>query len=354
MLNKKSVCFIYPWATFGGVERVLLNRALAIRRYLPSIHIDFFFLHDSGGLRPLMAAMEKYGLNENSSVVSSLSREYDLAFVIDCPQGIDLCIKRGQRYVVECHTSYTENRAYLRNIATSCERVITPSASFSKMLQDEFPHLTPRIGELRNFVPWDILDNASISNRILPKWTKTPILFFGRLDCLKDPISLLDAYQDLNARRKNEFMLLLCGPRSSEVKLDYEISKRSLEGRTVVLPAVPFASATRLFDSIAAANGIFVSPSKGESFGLSAAEAISSLVPVVLSDIEAHRNLVKGYERQFIYQLGDARQLAQRIEEANDCYSDAIKAMQVVRNQFSALAFIDDWNKLFKELDIDQ
>jgi glycosyltransferase involved in cell wall biosynthesis len=352
MLNKKSVCFIYPWATFGGVERVLLNRALAIRSYLPSVHIDFFFMHDSGGLRPLMAAMEKYGLNENSSVVSSLSRPYDMTFVIDCPQGIDLCIKRGQRYVVECHTSYAENRTYLRNIAASCERVITPSAGFSKMLRSEFPHLAESISELRNFVPWDILHKADVSQCILPKWTRTPILFFGRLDLLKDPVSLLDAYQDLDARRKNEFMLLLCGPRSAEVKLDHEISKRSLEGKAVVLPAVPFASATRLFDSVAAANGIFVSPSKGESFGLSAAEAISSLVPVVLSDIEAHRNLVKGYEAQFTYRLGDAKQLGQRIEEINDSYSDARKAMQVVRDQFSALAFVDDWKKLFKELDI--
>ena len=52
------VCFIYPWATFGGVERVLLNRALAFKHYLPEIMVDFYFLHDSGGLAPLAAAMK--------------------------------------------------------------------------------------------------------------------------------------------------------------------------------------------------------------------------------------------------------------------------------------------------------
>lgn len=47
---KIRVCFIYPWATFGGVERVLLNRALAFKRHLPEIMVDFYFLRDAGGL----------------------------------------------------------------------------------------------------------------------------------------------------------------------------------------------------------------------------------------------------------------------------------------------------------------
>lgn len=346
------VCFIYPWATFGGVERVLLNRALAFKHYLPSIKVDFYFLHDSGGLLPLASAMSQYGLEATSSIVYSIERDYDLVFIIDCPQAIDLCVQRSQRYVVECHTSYAENRSYLANLPDSCERVITPSPIFSDLIRNEFPRLRVGISELRNFVPWDINSLESDSDTCLPNWTRKPILFFGRLDRLKDPLSLLDAFQILDRRRRGEFMLLFCGPKSPEIDLEKEISKRSLEGNTVTLPAIPFASAGRLFDAVSRSEGLFVSPSKGESFGLSAAEAISSLIPVVLSDIKAHVNLVSDYEQELTYPLGDTKQLSARIEAVFDGYTGACEAVANARNTFSATSFIEDWKLLFQELDI--
>ena len=347
-----KVCFIYPWATFGGVERVLLNRAMAFKQYLPSVIADFYFLHDSGGLLPLAAAINQYGLECTSSIVHSLERSYDLVFIIDCPQAINFCVQRSQRYVVECHTSYEENRNYIANLPDSCERVITPSVVFSNLIKNEFPKLKARVSELRNFVPWDIQESKSIIESKFPSWTKKPILFFGRLDHLKDPLALLNAFQMLERRRKGEFMLLFCGPISQEIDLPKEISKRSLDSFSVVLPAIPFASAGRLFAAVSRAGGLFVSPSKGESFGLSAAEAISSLVPVVLSDIEAHVNLVRGFEKKLTYSTGDDAQLSIRIETVFDDYDNACEAVAIARNLFSATSFIDDWKLLFKELEI--
>jgi glycosyltransferase involved in cell wall biosynthesis len=350
------VCFIYPWATFGGVERVLLNRVLAFKHYLPEISVDIYFLHDSGGLAPLAAAMTQYGLNATSSIsiVSSIDRDYDLAFIIDCPRAIDMCVRRSQRYVVECHTAYTENRGYLANLSDTCERVITPSFVFSDLIRNENPRLPSPVSELRNFVPWDIHSQEFPLDNCLPRWSRKPILFFGRLDRLKDPLSLLDAFQILERRRRGEFMLLFCGPRSSEIDLDKEISKRSLEGLSVVLPPVPFVSAGRLLNSVSLSGGLFVSPSKDESFGLSAAEAISSIVPVVLSNIKTHVELVKGYEKNLTYPLGDNMSLSERIESVFDNYAGACSAMAASRNAFSATAFIADWQRLFNELGIEQ
>ena len=87
------VCFIYPWATFGGVERVLLNRVLAFKHYLPEMSVDFYFLHDSGGLAPLKAAIDSIWAQRNYiNLVSSIDRDYDLVFIIDCPQAIDCAL----------------------------------------------------------------------------------------------------------------------------------------------------------------------------------------------------------------------------------------------------------------------
>lgn len=347
------VCFIYRWATFGGVERVLLNRALAFKHYLPSVVVDFYFLQDVGGLLPLAAAMSQYKLESTSSIVYLLERDYDLVFIIDCPEAIDLCVQRSQRYVIECHTPYAKNRDYLANLPNNCERVITPSSIFSNQIRNEFPDLRAQVSELRNFVPWDIHSSEPASDSYLPDWTRRPILFFGRLDRLKDPLSLLDAYQMLDSRRSGEFMLLFCGPNTSELDLQKEISKRSLEAHSVTLPPIPFASAGRLLNSVSRSGGLFVSPSKGESFGLSAAEAISSLVPVVLSNIEIHNYLVKGYEKSLTYPLGDNRTLSERIESVFDNYAEACSAVETARTAFSATAFIDDWKQLFCELGID-
>lgn len=347
-----KVCFIYPWATLGGVERILLNRALALKYYLPEIKIDFYFIHDSGGVASLEAAIIQYGLAENSSIISALNRDYDIVFVIDCPQAIELCIKQSRRYVVECHTAYAENRSYLAKLPKSCERVITPSSFFSDIIRSEFPKLPVLVTELRNFVPWDIYVEQLDLDNCLPPWSRKPILFFGRLDCLKDPLSLLDAFQMLEHRRRDEFMLLFCGPRSPEINLDDEIADRSLENLSVVLPPIPFLSARILLNSVSLSGGIFVSPSKGESFGLSAAEAISSLLPVVLSDIKAHVELVKGYEKYLTYSLGNIKQLSARIEAVFDDYSVACDAVIAARNTFSAKSFIEDWKHLFYELNI--
>ena len=346
------VCFIYPWATFGGVERVLLNRALAFKDYLPEVKADFYFLHDAGGLAPLAAALSQYELNETAKIVYSITQNYDLVFLIDCPQAIDLCTKRSQRFVVECHTSYSENRSYLHNLPSICERVITPSPIFSRLIRDELNNFSGKISELRNFVPWDIPSKKSPADSCLPHWSRKLVMFFGRLDHLKDPLSVLDAFQMLDRRRKDEFMLLFCGPRSSEIDLDKEILRRSLDGLTVVLPPIPFSVTEYLLDSVSRSGGVFVSTSKGESFGLSAAEAISSLIPVVLSDIEAHVDLVSGYEAIFTYPLGDIKKLSARIEAVFDNYSDARAAVAVARNSFSASSFVEDWRCLVNELNI--
>jgi len=344
------VCFLYPWATLGGVERMLLSRALAFQKFLPSVRVEFYFLRDSGGLAPLQYAIRRYDLEATTSIVHSLEGNYDCVFIIDCPQAIELCVQRSLRYVVECHTSYTANRAYLAKLPDSCEKVITPSSLFRHRIEREFPNLCGRVGELRNFVPWDIDISESGAEQVLPSWARRPILFLGRLDRLKDPVALLDALQILETRRPEEFMALFCGPKSPDIDIDHEIHRRTLGSLAVTLPAIPFASAGRLLMSVSRSRGIFVSPSKGESFGLSAAEAICSLVPVVLSDIKAHLNLIDGCDNEFTYPLGDANQLSARIESVFDNYDVAYESLTSARSKLSASSFIEDWMRIVREL----
>jgi len=269
---------------------------------------------------------------------------------VDCPQLFTELNSTSQRYIVECHTGYAENRRYLSTLPRECRVVATPSSRFCDLIRDEFRSLPASVFELANFVPWDIEEYQPRENIGLPEWTRKPILFFGRMDKLKDPIALLDAFQIIESRRRGEFLLILCGPKSIEINVKREIAKRGLGGIVVLMPPIPFHAGSSLMESVRRAQGIFVSPSRGESFGLSAAEAISSLLPPVLSDIDAHLDLVDDAGDLFTFPLGDIISLANRIEYLLDNHSDTEGVLRRLRGNFSAERFISNWEALLSEV----
>ena len=345
-----KICFAYPWATFGGCERVFINRAMAFKRHLPGVQLDFLFLSDGGGVKSFCAALKKYRLERVASVVQSLGSSYEVVSLVDCPQLFTKLNSSGQRYIVECHTGYAENRQYLSSLSRKCSAVATPSSRFCNLIRGEFRSLPASIFELTNFVPWDIEEYQPHEDIALPGWTRKPILFLGRMDKLKDPIALLDAFQIIERRRQGEFMLLLCGPKSIEINIEREIASRGLGGMTVLMPPIPFHAASSLMESVRRAGGIFVSPSRMESFGLSAAEAISGLLPPLLSDLDAHSDLIGDFGELFTFPLGDINAFATCIEYLLDNHSVNENLLRKLRGNFSAERFIKDWLKLLGEV----
>ncbi len=345
-----KVCFVYPWATFGGVERVLLNRLIAFKNYAPEVMADIIFLNNSAGLSSLQQAIKAHGIKAGVFVSQDFESYYDLIFCIDCPQAFEICKRQKLRYLVECHTSYPENRQYLQNLPSNCEGIIVPSQIFGKKIRYELGNTTFPINELRNFVPWDIDFIRVDSNSRRPKWNLKPILFFGRMDKLKDPLSLLDAFLLLEQKRPQEFMIILCGPQSNEIDIQQEIENRQITSKVILLPPVPFLSTNQLLEMVRDAGGIFVSPSRGESYGLSAAEAISSGMPVLLSNIDEHLFLVNGFESLLTYKLGNIEELSTSIENVFDNNHAAKTAAVSLRDRFSAQSFIDDWKQLLSSL----
>jgi glycosyltransferase involved in cell wall biosynthesis len=341
-----NACFAYPWATFGGIERVLLNRAIAFKSLADdAVEMDVYFLRDAGALSAFEQAIVAYKLEKQVRIVASLDeRRYDVISLIDCPQALFLCKTRNLSYMVECHTTYPGSRAYLKTLGSRCKGVLVPSRYLAGLIANEVPAAAGPVGLLRNFVPWDVELEAAAS-LILPAWSRLPLLFFGRMDSLKDPMALLDAFAVLEKKHSGRFMLVLCGPESPEIDIAEELRRRGTRHATVILPAVGFWAAHRLLLALAGIGGIFVSPSRSESFGLSAAEAISCGLPVVLSDIEPHRALVDN-NPFFLYPSGDHERLAERIAWLADHRTEAKNALEPLRNNLAARAFMEDWQAL--------
>ncbi len=339
------ICFAYPWATFGGCERVFLNRALSFMRSDPKVELSFYFMQDSGGLNAFRSAIIHYGLT-NCRIVENLTNDYDIVSLVDFPQAFAACDTIGLRYIVECHTGYPENRRYLGSLPSNCLGLVAPSPYFAELLNREFPNLKMQTQVLQNFVPWDVEGYNPTQSISLPKWTRRPILFLGRLDRLKDPVVILDALLKIEAVRPGEFMALFCGSDSAEVDLGFEIASRSLEGQVVRLPPIAFASVSTLLNAVVDSRGIFVSSSHAESFGLSAAEAICAQIPTVLSDIPSHRDLLQDMAEPTLFTVGDSGELARVLTEVADNYSRHQQIMGSLRNRFSASSFATNWDRL--------
>ena len=334
------LCFTYPWATFGGVERVMLDRIGVLAGLYPGLSFDLVFSHDSGGALALEQAIDRERLPARVVIDPRLALDegYELVHCIDHPDALKRCSESGIAHVAECHTAYRENRSYLRALPESTKAILVPSQLFLRELQSELePGERDKLALLRNFVR-----RRAVPPLRLPAWTGRPVLFFGRMDEHKNPAEFLSAMGLLARRAPGDFLAVLCGPVPSGCDLAAAIRREGLEGSSVVLPPVPFHATGRLLKAMSEAGALLVACSRGESFGLGVAEGLIEGMPVVLSDIAAHRHLVDGSEA-WLYPPGEPSALAERIEAAHRDHAVRSGQARALAKRFTESAFVSDW-----------
>lgn len=342
----RRVCFAYQWATYGGVERVFLNRAQAFKALGRDIDIEIHYGSDGGGLAAFNKSIKDLGLQERMRVVQRLDPgRYDAVFVIDSPALLPSRLTDDTRWVMECHTPYADNREYLRELPASIAHVVAPSHTFARLLREERPEIASRVRLLRNCVaPAPPSDGLR-----LPAWKQQPLLYFGRLDELKNPQGFIDLFGELERRTPGRYFGLIVGPELQGYGMASRIDMAQLRGKVVQLPPIPFLRTSALLAGWRGLRGAMISPSHGESFGLAAAEAIAAGVPVLLSALPEHSELTGG-DLRHLYDPGDIVSGADKIEEILADYSVASDRMLSHARAFSDEAFISDWENLMQDL----
>jgi glycosyltransferase involved in cell wall biosynthesis len=337
-----EVCFAYPWATFGGVERVFLNRASAFRDAGMDIAIDVFYGADGGGLEAFRRTIDSMELSDILRITPDFEPgAYDAVFLIDYPQLLAEPVPGETSLIAECHTPYPENRVYLDSIPDGLAAVVVPSATFARTLQLERPQLEGRIRVLANC----LASLPSLTMPTLPAWTGLPLLFFGRLDDLKNAQGFVDLIARMTEVEPDSVFGIVVGPQVPEFDFERRVRNAGLEGRVSRLPPMNFMRTQSFLESWRNAGGIMVSPSRGESFGLAAAEAIAAGVPVLLSDLPEHRVLVQGDDRH-LYPADDLAEGASKILAMASEYKAASRRMIGYAGQFGAGKFLKDWSVL--------
>lgn len=336
-----KVLYVYKWATMGGVERVLLNRAQAFKSSKIQVLQHVFFLHDSGGKRLLNKYIEKYNLDYYLQIVENFSPEqYDVVHSIDTPEIFEM-MKGNGKIFFECHTAYTENRQYIKKLPLDLKGIIVPSEKFKRDIIDELPiPLQEKTYILRNSVPKEFFE---ITTQSVKRFNKIPIAYIGRVDKLKNTEEVIEIFSLLQKRLGDHFILLIAGPITPEVDLLKIIEKKNLLNRFLYLPPISFEKIPSLLEIIKVNEGIFISSSKGESFGLSIAEAIYSGVPIVASHIHSH---LVNEDNLFLYKLGNIEEAVKKIKYILDNRENVVNKLCSISENFSNDIFIHDWNGL--------
>jgi len=339
----RRICFAYYWATSGGVERVFLNRAEALLRHDPELEIELSFYNDCGGVSLIERYSKARELSDRVRVAPKFEpARYEAIFVVDSPQFVADYPDIEDRMVMECHTPYPENRLYLRTWQRRLKSLIVPSAGFLQVLENEWPALRGKIQVVRNFVPKLPQVDRPLP---LPAWRGPVFLYFARIDELKNFAEFVEGISSTRLHLKEEPLGIAFGQMLPGYPVKELLEKNYCRGSVMVLPPVPFENSHILMQMLRQKRGIFVSCSKGESFGLSAAEAMTAGLPVILSDIPPHAVLVSNRSK-FLYPLGDVRELAAKMADFTEHYDELAAECRDLSHEFSEEAFLADWDRL--------
>lgn len=335
-----EILFVYKWASMGGVERVILNRAHVLKRSVNNLVCDVHFLVDAGGKEQFKKYIKDYGLCGFINVVDEVDySRYDLVFSIDTPEIFESWLTEDlSKLFIECHTAYRKNRAYLKSLPQGIKGIIAPSEFMVNEIKSEVSsEMKEKVFKLANDV--FISDTTKIAQ---PKiFSRIPILYLGRLDRMKNIKEIIEIVSYYNSKKDNLILIIAGELIEHDINLEGMLKKYNMDNRTVYLPPIRFEKTADLIHLVKAHQGIFMSASLQESFALSAAEAIVNEVPVLLFNNPAHSNLVNENE-QYLFYMNRVEDALNKLDNILENYDYHAKVMREYSHQLKN-QFIHDW-----------
>jgi glycosyltransferase involved in cell wall biosynthesis len=278
------VLFVYKYLTLGGVEAVLRARLDGLGR--AGIEAHAWFFHDYGG-QPIFEGCEDriHVGSVEDCLAFSRQEGFDLLCSIDTEEilpGLEDGLE-PPRLVFECHSAYLENIEYLRSLADHHPAaVFTPSEGQRALVLE-------RLGEgiEVRVVPNPLRRDFVEEPEEFPAPPPRPVVgWIGRLDEQKNWEGFL-ALVGVLARGGTALEAWIIGK-----PVETDGSARLLEcarGEGVLgclrwFGALPSCQIPTFLDAVRDSGGVLVSTSRGESFGLTVAEAMARRCAVVVPD----------------------------------------------------------------------
>ena len=192
---KNNILIVYQFATFGGVERVILNRAEAFKYYKKNIKLCVYFYEDYGAKDFLKQYIIANELSDYIEIVDELHLDnYETVITIDTPKIFENKKIKNKKVYIETHTFEKRYRRYLDDYIGKVKKVIVPSLTFYNKLLEEYPTISQdEVAVINNFVPWNIEIPEFKKQINLPNWNKNIVFYYGRIDDNKNTKELVEA-----------------------------------------------------------------------------------------------------------------------------------------------------------------
>lgn len=274
--------FVYKYLTLGGVETVLRARLDGLGELGVDAHAWFF--HDLGGRRVFAGQETRVRVGPVGECLAFAASGFDLVVSIDTEEVLAPLARRGSpRLVVECHSPYLDNIDYLRRLAAAPPAaVLVPSRHQRRIVRDRLGDAAPV-----HVVPNCLAPGFLARPRAFPFPPARPVIaWVGRLDALKNWPEALRLVAALLDEGADVEMWLAGRPvrRGDGEELRDHAADLGVLGRLRWYRGLAPERLPRFFDAVRDSGGIVVSTSRGESFGMTIAEAMARECVVVAPD----------------------------------------------------------------------
>ncbi len=290
------ILFVYQICSLGGVETVLRNRVVGLRRLglAPRIAV----LEDLGG-SSIFAGIDGFEVvGDTTGLARVLEEGFDVVAAIDTPQAFPVLAEHGFRGLVvnEVHSNNYANLAYLEEIGSSpVDALLMPSRFLAELIERDFPAV--RAAELPLRVVPNPIDTTLF--RFVPprgEISRPLVAWVGRLEAQKNWRHFLELAGEI-ARDRAEIEFLLVGgrfaPHSVKEELFAAVRDHALFGRLRWVPALAYQRMPAFFSAVAASGGCLVPTSSFEPFGMTVLEAMACRCPVVAAESGGLRELIE-------------------------------------------------------------
>ena len=307
--------FIYRFLTRGGVEAVLATRLRGLKKW--GIDAQAWFLFDGPGRSLFRGVLDQVHIGSTKALSHYMeSKRFAIISILDTPEVFPVLnqMPHAPKFILEVHSPYSENLHYLKSLRMRrMDALFVPSQFQASVVQSRLRkkvaiRVVPNpvgeafVGQLSNFSP--------MPERPIVAW-------LGRLDRLKNWTEFIAIAGQLTAAGSMAQYWML--GRGSEEKVAGKLVR--LAQRQGILDSLRWFRGVdqehipRVLDAVRTSGGVVVSTSKGDSFGMTIAEAMARGCAVVVPAEGPFREFVTSGEHGFDYPLGDAAQAAQQIKQ---------------------------------------
>jgi len=308
-----KVLFVYRYLTMGGVEAVLHARLDGLQRHAWDAHA--WFLFDGPGRALFEDVPDRVHVGDLVQLGKHLSQEhYDLVSSIDTEETL-LALEHldpAPVFIMEAHSPYAENLEYLRSLRAGLVRAfLVPSAFQEEVVRARLP-AGVRIWVAPNPLAASF---ASAVGDFDPPPPRPVVAWVGRLDPVKNWVEFIALAEELaKTDVPVEFWLIGRSPGRDHGRTLYQRAESArILGQLRWFREAHHAHMANFLDAVRCSGGVLVSTSRGESFGMTIAEAMARGCAVVIPGMGPFAEFMQPGKHGLTYPLGHPEQGASQV-----------------------------------------